>query len=188
MSDDLTTYDKAFELLAEKLEKSNKYKVGSFWEFTRDIWSQGFEHPEYFQAWHVGKLTEEVEKCIEDNLNYLAILPRAHFKSTILGHAFSIWRSLKIQGNANILYLSYSDTMAKYHISEINKEVNRNPLLKDMMTNRAPKADFTFRYDTGNGGTAEILHGGLFSFKRGMHVNGALIADDILKDQKALLH
>ena len=187
MSDDLTTYDKAFELLAEKLEKSNKYKIGSFWEFTRDIWSQGFEHPEYFQAWHVGKLTEEVEKCIEDNLNYLAILPRAHFKSTILGHAFSIWRSLKIQGNANILYLSYSDTMAKYHISEINKEVNRNPLLKDMMTNRAPKADFTFRYDTGNGGSAEILHGGLFSFKRGMHVNGALIADDILKDPESPL-
>jgi len=187
MSDDLTTYDKAFELLAEKLEKSNKYKIGSFWEFTRDIWSQGFEHPEYFQAWHVGKLTEEVEKCIEDNLNYLAILPRAHFKSTILGHAFSIWRSLKIQGSANILYLSYSDTMAKYHISEINKEVNRNPLLKEMMTNRAPKADFTFRYDTGNGGSAEILHGGLFSFKRGMHVNGALIADDILKDPESPL-
>ena len=187
MSDELTTYNRAFEILAEKLEKSNKYQIGSFWEFTRDIWSQGFDHPEYFQAWHVGKLTEEVEKCIEDNLNYLAILPRAHFKSTILGHAFSIWRSLKIQGSANILYLSYSDTMAKYHISEINKEVNRNPLLKDMMTNRAPKADFTFRYDTGNGGSAEILHGGLFSFKRGMHVNGALIADDILKDPESPL-
>ena len=66
MSDDLTTYNKALELLAEKLEKSNKYKIGSFWEFIRDIWSQGFEHPEYFQAWHVGELTEEVEKCIED--------------------------------------------------------------------------------------------------------------------------
>jgi len=185
--DDITTYEKAFELLAEGLQKSNKYKVGSFWEFTRDIWSAGFEHPEYFKAWHVGKLTEEVEKCVEDNLNYLAILPRAHFKSTILGHAFSIWRSLKVQGSTNILYLSYSDTMAKYHISEINKEVNRNPILKDMMTNKAPKADFTFRYDTGNGGSAEILHGGLFSFKRGMHVNGALIADDILKDPESPL-
>tara|TARA_R100000742_G_C4278416_1_gene101181 strand:- start:2504 stop:3712 length:1209 start_codon:yes stop_codon:yes gene_type:complete len=28
----------------------------------------------------------------------------------------------------------------------------------------------------------EIMHGGLFSFKRGMHVNGALIADDVLRD------
>jgi hypothetical protein len=26
------------------------------------------------------------------------------------------------------------------------------------------------------------MHGGLFSFKRGMHVNGALIADDVLRD------
>ena len=29
MSDDLTTYNKAFEILAEKLEKSNKYQIGS---------------------------------------------------------------------------------------------------------------------------------------------------------------
>ena len=28
----------------------------------------------------------------------------------------------------------------------------------------------------------EITHGGLFSFKRGMHVNGALIADDVMRD------
>ena len=27
MSDELTTYEKAFELLAEKLEKSNKYAI-----------------------------------------------------------------------------------------------------------------------------------------------------------------
>ena len=84
--DDLTTYEKAFELLAEKLEKSNKYQIGSFWEFTRDIWVEGFEHPDYFRAWHVGGcFVKKLEKCIEDKLNYLAILPRAHFKSTILG-------------------------------------------------------------------------------------------------------
>jgi len=187
MSNELTTYNKAFEMLADRLVTSRKYSIGSFWEFVRDVWSLGFEHPEYFKAWHVGKLCEEVEECMENKMNYLAILPRAHFKSTILGHAFSIWRTLKTPGSCNILYLSYSDTMAKYHISEINKEVNRNPILKQLMTNKAPKADFTFRYSTGNEGTAEILHGGLFSFKRGMHVNGALIADDILKDPESPL-
>ena len=185
MSNELTTYNKAFEMLADRLVTSRKYSIGSFWEFVRDVWSLSFEHPEYFKAWHVGKLCEEVEECMENKMNYLAILPRAHFKSTILGHAFSIWRTLKTPGSCNILYLSYSDTMAKYHISEINKEVNRNPILKQLMTNKAPKADFTFRYSTGNEGTAEILHGGLFSFKRGMHVNGALIADDILKDPRS---
>ena len=33
-----------------------------------------------------------------------------------------------------------------------------------------------------------IMHGGLFSFKRGMHVNGALIADDILRDPEIPLN
>tara|TARA_B100001123_G_C15213021_1_gene988067 strand:+ start:33 stop:1421 length:1389 start_codon:yes stop_codon:yes gene_type:complete len=71
--------------------------------------------------------------------------------------------------------------MARYHLSEINKTVNRNPQLKEWMVNRSPKADYSFRYYV-NGNPVEIAHGGLFSFKRGMHVNGALIADDILRD------
>ena len=71
--------------------------------------------------------------------------------------------------------------MARYHIAEINKTVNRNPQLKEWMVNRSPKADYSFRYYV-NGNPMEISHGGLFSFKRGMHVNGALIADDILRD------
>ena len=50
-----------------------------------------------------------------------------------------------------------------------------------MMVNRTPKADYSFRYYLQNK-PIEIMHGGLFSFKRGMHVNGALIADDVLRD------
>jgi hypothetical protein len=72
--------------------------------------------------------------------------------------------------------------MAKYHMSEINKEVSRNPRISKWIRNEAPKADYTFRYRHANGSSLEIAHGGLFSFKRGMHVNGAMIADDILKD------
>ena len=71
--------------------------------------------------------------------------------------------------------------MARYHISEINKTDNRNDQLKECKKNRSPKADYSFRYHI-NGNPMEIAHGGLFSFKRGMHVNGALIADDILRD------
>ena len=114
-------------------------------------------------------------------MNYVAILPRFHFKSTLLGHAFSVWRLLTSKRDTSILYLSYSDTMARYHISEINKTVQRNPILMDMLQAKNTRAEFQFRY-TLNGKPVEILHGGLFSFKRGMHVNGALIADDILRD------
>ena len=177
-----TTYTDAFSQLAHGLQRgSNKQFKGSFWEFLRDVWSQGFDHPEYFKAWHVGVVAEDIEQCLQEDLNYVAVLPRFHFKSTILGHAFSIWRLLQATRDMSVLYLSYSDGMAQYHISEINKTVNRNPLLKEMITNRNPKADYSFRYMKDNK-PIEIMHGGLFSFKRGMHVNGALIADDVMRD------
>ena len=140
-----TTFDDAFSKLAQGLEARQAIKVGSFWEFVRDIWSQSFDHPEYFQAWHVGVVAEDLEKCLEEGLNYVAILPRFHFKSTILGHAFSVWRLLKANRDCSVLYLSYSDHMARYHIAEINKTVNRNPQLKEWMVNRSPKADYSFR-------------------------------------------
>lgn len=180
-SEDVTTFSQAFELLADGLNTHETIQTGSFWEFLRDIWSQGFDHPEYFKAWHVGVVAEDIERCLEEGLNYCAVLPRFHFKSTILGHAFSVWRLLQATRDMSVLYLSYSDGMAKYHISEINKEVNRNPILMSWLKNRSPKADYSFRYHLGTK-PVEIMHGGLFSFKRGMHVNGALIADDVLRD------
>jgi len=176
------TFQDAFSKLAEGLTTGNvSYKVGSFYEFLRDIWSQSFDNPEYFGAWHVGVLADDIEECLETGKNYVAILPRFHFKSTILGHAFSVWRLLKAKRDCSVLYLSYSDGMARYHLSEINKTVSRNPVLMDLMDNRSPKADYSFRYYI-NKKPMEIMHGGLFSFKRGMHVNGALIADDVLRD------
>ena len=56
-----------------------------------------------------------------------------------------------------------------------------NPMMAGMLENRNPKADYSARFYR-NSQPMEITHGGLFSFKRGMHVNGALIADDIMRD------
>ena len=178
---EVTTFAKAFDVLAQGLQSHQVINAGSFWEFIRDTWSLGFDHPEYFRAWHIGVLAEDIQRCLEDGKNYVAVLPRFHFKSTVLGHAFSVWRLLQSSRDQSVLYLSYSDGMARYHINEINKAVNRNPILKELFKNKAPKADFSFRY-TLNNKPVEIMHGGLFSFKRGMHVNGALIADDVLRD------
>jgi len=177
---DVTVLD-ALQKLSEGLSSVQKAKVGSFQEFVRNIWSQSYDRPELFNTWHVDMITDDVERAVEEKKNYVAILPRFHFKSTLLGHAFSIWRLLKARRDTSILYLSYSDTMARYHISEINKTVQRNPILMDWLKPRNTRAEFQFRY-TVNNKPVEILHGGLFSFKRGMHVNGALIADDILRD------
>ena len=181
MSQEITTFSHAFELLSDGLVKDKKFHVGSFPEFLVDIWSQGYDHPEYFQAWHVQLIAEDIERCLRDGKNYCAILPRFHFKSTVLGHAFSLWRLLTAKRDMSVLYLSYSDGMAQYHISEINKAVARNPIISEWLDNRSPKAEFSFRYYIKQR-PVNIVHGSLFSFKRGMHVNGGLIADDILRD------
>jgi hypothetical protein len=181
MTQEITTFSDAFDKLAEGLITTQQIQVGSFKDFLLNIWSQSFEHPEYFNAWHVGQIADDIEYCLEKGLNYCAVLPRFHFKSTILGHAFSVWSLLKSPRDCAVLYLSYSDSMARYHISEINKAISRNPILTQWMVNRSPKADFSARYYVNNK-PMDVRHGGLFSFKRGMHVNGALIADDILRD------
>jgi len=173
----------AWGLLAEKMvtRKVSSLKMG-FWDFIRDVWSKGYTRPELFNAWHVGQLCEDVEEAMSRNLWYLAILPRFHLKSTVLGHGFSVWRHLSMPSDSDILYLSYSDGMSQRHIQEINKAVRRNEVLSDLLKDRSPQADYSFRYFSKDNRAIETLHGGLFSFKRGLHVNGGMIADDILRD------
>ena len=181
MAEEITNIRNALSTLADGLTEQEKYEVGSFRNFVQNIWCYGYDNPEYFNAWHVSVITEDVEECMELGLNYCAILPRFHFKSTVLGHAFSVWRLLTAPRDCSVLYLSYADHMARYHIAEINKTINRNPMMAGMLENRNPKADFSARFYRNNQ-PMEITHGGLFSFKRGMHVNGALIADDVMRD------
>ena len=123
----------ALALMADQLESNKKFAVDGFWDFVRDVWSQSFDNPDLFDAWHVGRICEDVEYALSEGLNYVSVLPRAHFKSTILGHAFAVWRLLKMGTNSNTLYLSYSASMAQYHIGELNKEVMRNPILTQWM-------------------------------------------------------
>ena len=181
MPKDIVSVEGAFDLLSKGLMDQKKYEVGSFKNFVQNIWSLSYDNPEYFKAWHVGVLADDIQECVETGMNYVGVLPRGHFKSTILGHAFSVWRLLTAPRDMSVLYLSYSDGMAKYHIAEINKTIARNPVITEMLVNRNPKADYSARFYKNNQ-PMEIMHGGLFSFKRGMHVNGALIADDVLRD------
>jgi len=178
---DIVSVEQAFNMLSDGLVEQKRYEVGTFREFIENIWAHSYDNPEYFKAWHVSLLAEDIEECLETGLNYVGVLPRGHFKSTILGHAFSVWRLLKAPRDMSILYLSYSDGMAKYHIAEINKTIARNPIIPELLVNRNPKADYSARFYKNNQ-PMDIMHGGLFSFKRGMHVNGALIADDVLRD------
>ena len=58
----VTTFADAFERLSDGLtESKTKIEVGSFYEFLTNIWALSFEHPEYFNAWHVGQVPEDIE-------------------------------------------------------------------------------------------------------------------------------
>jgi hypothetical protein len=171
----------AFDRLASTLINEETLHIGTFYEFIRDIWSQGFEKPEHFQAWHVKKICRDVEECMETGQHYVAVLPRGHYKSTILGHGFAVWRLLKATKDTEIVYVSFTEKMTRYHISEIKKEIRNNPVLYPLMKDRSSDADGVFKYLV-NGIHIEIVPAGLFNFKRGMHVDGGLIADDILRD------
>ena len=105
MAEEITTIRNALSTIADGLTEQKKYEVGSFREFVQNIWCYGYDNPEYFKAWHVSVITEDVEECMETGLNYCAILPRFHFKSTILGHAFSVWRLLTAPRDCSVLYL-----------------------------------------------------------------------------------
>jgi len=177
----LITFEDGLQEMIDTLDDRHSINTGTFWEFTRDIWSQGYEHKNYFDAWHVGVICDDVDRAIAEGKGYVAVLPRGHLKSTILGYAFCVWRILNSSQDTSILYLSYSDGMSRYHISEMNRHIRRNSQLMEWMTDRSPNADYSFRYII-NGFRAEVMHGGLFSFKRGMHLNGALICDDLMRD------
>ena len=72
-AEEVTSINNAMNLLAEGLiTKQGRTQIGSFWEFVRDIWSQSYDHPEYFQAWHVGVLAEDIEECVDVICEYLA--------------------------------------------------------------------------------------------------------------------
>ena len=65
-------------------------------EFIENIWAHSYDNPQYFKAWHVSLLAEDIEECLAEGLNYVGILPRGHFKSTILGKGIFL---IMINGN-----------------------------------------------------------------------------------------
>ena len=189
-NESVSLYD-AFTKLSDKLinidvdanlELIDKLKRTSFFEFVRDYWSQGYERPDLFNLWHIKLLCEDVENAIKDGKHYVAVIPRGHYKSTVLGHAFTVWRFLTSERDIEVVYLSYSEQMAqRYHIAQMKKFIRSNCYLNSIMKDKAPNSDFAFRYKIGSK-NVEVIPAGIFSFKRGTHVNGALIADDLLRD------
>ena len=62
MAKDVVSVESAFNMLSDGLIGQKKYEVGTFREFIENIWAHSFDNPEYFKAWHVSLLAEDVEE------------------------------------------------------------------------------------------------------------------------------
>ena len=96
MAKEVVNIQDAFKALSKGLEEKKRQDVGSFREFIENIWAHSYDNPQYFKAWHVSLLAEDIEECLAEGLNYVGILPRGHFKSTILGKGIFL---IMINGN-----------------------------------------------------------------------------------------
>jgi intein/homing endonuclease len=104
--------------------------------------------------------------------------------STVVGYATTIYRLL--QGH-DMLYLSYRDSMSRYHTANIKEIVATNPILSKRMEDMSPLSEAMCKFRVDGVKTVRVLSGGVFSFKRGTHVSGGAILDDILRDPESPL-
>jgi intein/homing endonuclease len=117
--------------------------------------------------------------------NYIANGLIVH-NSTLIGHAFSIFRMLTCP-NPNIIYISYKDSLASEHVRSIKIEINSNPILSKHMVDLRPKYDTTCLYDIEGTGRGRVIASGIYSAKRGMHTDTYVVVDDILRDPENAL-
>lgn len=156
------------------------YQTKSLYKFVLEDYSQSYPADFSFDSWHIKLICDDLEDCVENNLNYCAVLPRLHLKSTICGYAFATWLMLKRPG-CNILYISYADGMSHYHTQQIKTQNSHNPILTPLMKDLSPGSDSIVNCEI-NGKQTGIINGGVYTFKRGTHVSGAVIVDDPLRD------
>ena len=181
--DELVDPVEALNFMSAALLETHKIEYPSFFEFVRDVWAYSYDAPDLFNTWHVQYLCDQVQRDIDDRKYTCILLPRGHFKSTVFGHAFTVWRLLSNEGmESDLLYLSFSDGMSKSHVGIIKNKIERNEVLSQYLKDLSPQAQTTFRYQVGGSKFLTVHHGGMMTFKRGRHVNAGMVVDDVLKD------
>ena len=141
----LRPYDDAFQSLADQFAPSgvgtyNPYRGMTFKDFVFDVFIKSFPGKN-FDTWHVHYICDTIDDCFNRGRNACIVIPRLHLKSTLCGHATTIWRMVCSEDkDVSCLYLSYKDGLAKYHAEEIKKVIDNNPLLGRVLTDASPQS------------------------------------------------
>jgi hypothetical protein len=152
--------------------------LSSFDAFIQNIFAQSY--PQYsFDAWHIRKACQLVDKSKEEEKEFAFVFPRYHLKSTLM-HGYTIYRMLTAEYSGFGLYLSYKDSLALMHTLMIKDAIKNNPLLNKIMIDMS-KSESGLNYMVG-GKKMKVYTGGMFGMKRGLHTDLFCILDDILAD------
>jgi len=154
--------------------------AANFDEFVQKIFVLGYPGFD-FNTWHVRLLCAKAQEAFDspDNPYLLAVLPRYHVKSTILGYASSVYRMLKSYGEG--LFISYKEDLANIHAFHIKKSVTENPELSKIMTDLSPQSDSVINYRIGKK-QLKMYTSGITAVKRGLHADVIVIGDDLMGD------
>jgi len=155
-------------------------EIGNFDDFVQNIFAKSY--PQYdMNTWHVRLLSSKVDEAFKnpENAYLLAVLPRYHLKSTILGYGSAIYRMLTAFGEG--LYISYKEDLANIHSYHIKKAIYDNPELFKIMQDLSPQSDMVINYRVGKR-KLKIYTAGVMSVKRGLHTDTIVIGDDLMGD------
>lgn len=155
-------------------------ELSNFDNFVQDIFAKGF--PDYdFNTWHIRHLCDKFQNVIDSPANkyLLAVMPRYHLKSSILGYASSIYRMLTSSGEG--LYTSYKEELAGIHLYHIKECIRNNETLVKIMKDLTPQSDTTINYRVGKH-RSKIYSAGVLGVKRGLHTQIICINDDLMGD------
>ena len=153
----LSWTDAVNELVSDLTNDTTIDVPASFKDFVLEIWRLSFPQPKLFDIWHVGFICDELDRALDEGQNFVCVLPRGHWKSTLLGHGYTIWQLMRTKANSkSLLYASYNHDMVRYHVRTMKDEIRANPILSNEWFTRdlARGADNSIRYQTADGGVS----------------------------------
>lgn len=167
------------QIPVSKLNLKHEEKlINDFGYFIDNIFWKSFD--KYTPAPHLQKWAKE----LQNNRNTAILSARKHLKSTII-YAYIMWLIYTTRGrNVEILYLSFKEELARYHIANIKKYIEANP---EFDCSDLTNANSEIKYTWSKSDYEKIQHkitvhpAGVLSFKRGYHPD-IVICDDILAD------
>jgi len=153
--------------------------IDDFPLFHKSIFSLGFEN-----GFKWGNHLEEWSKMLQKSDNTCILAPRKHSKSTTI-YAYLEWLVLRNpKSDLEILYLSYKQDLAAYHLKNFKNYLSNNMLFRNI-TDLTP-AESLCKYSWDGKHKIIIEPEGITSFKRGRHPHGVIL-DDVLADPTTML-